>query len=93
MGVKKIASIVDNYTAAEEKRRQCILKAQELYSKGYTIREIVEIHSARSYSSSLRIRYKKTVCSTEGPTAFFEAGVPPKKHLRQPSESMDQFNE
>ena len=28
------------------------------------------------------------MCSTECPAAVFEAGVPPKKHLRQPSESI-----
>ena len=43
MGVKKIASIVDNYTPSEEKRRQCILKAQELRDNGCTIGEIARI--------------------------------------------------
>ena len=34
---------MDNYTPAEEKRRQCILKAQELRDNGCSIKEIVKI--------------------------------------------------
>lgn len=34
---------MDNYTPAEEKRRQCIIKAQELRENGCSIKEIVKI--------------------------------------------------
>jgi hypothetical protein len=43
MRVKKIASIVDNFTESERKRRQLIIQIQSLHNSGTSIREIAHI--------------------------------------------------
>ena len=43
MRVKKIASIVDNLTVSEQKRRQLITEIQCLHNSGASIQEIVRI--------------------------------------------------
>ena len=43
MRVKKIESIVDNFSGTEIKRRQLILEIQSLHKSGASIREIARI--------------------------------------------------